>query len=141
MKKILLPFIIFIGTSLYAQNPDGQNASLHVTPLWNWGNANYSRSTFVWYPPTQASNEQSVTTNDFGVLKHPFAFGISTSIKIPTTSFLTFDLSYSFNQDFESYGIENEQKRFFGQFWSVNGSRHTVSLTMSIYNLFSVYQE
>ena len=141
MKKISLPFLIVISTSLYAQNPDGRNASLHITPLWNWGSANYSRSTYQWYPPTQASDEQTILVNDFGVLKHPYAFGISTSIKIPTTSFLTVNLSYAFNQDFEKYGTENVRQRYFGQFWSVNGSRHTMSVTLSVYNLFSVYQE
>ena len=141
MKKKFIFLVFTLCFTAKAQNPDGQNASLHITPLWNWGSANYMRSTYLWYPPTQASDEQTVVTNDFGTLKHPYAFGISTTIKIPTTSFLTLDLSYSFNQDFEKYGTENERQQYFGQYWSVNGSMHTVSFTISLYNLFSVYQE
>lgn len=139
MKNFFLFLVLPI--MLFAQNPDGKNASLHITPLWNWGSATYIRSTFMWYPPTQASDAQIVGTYDYGTLKHPYAFGIHTSIKIPTTSFLTMNLSYSFNQDFERYGMENERQPYFGQFWSVNGSIHTVSVTISVYNLFSLYVE
>ncbi len=141
MKKIFIFSVFVLCFTAKAQNPDGQNASLHITPLFNWGSANFSRATYLWYPPTQASPEQTTLTNDLGTLKHPYAFGISTTIKIPTTSFLTFDLSYSFNQDFEKYGSENELQKVFGQFWSINGSMHTVSMTISVYNLFSVYQQ
>lgn len=141
MKKIFIFIVFALFLTAKAQNPDGQNASLHITPLFNWGSANFSRATYIWYPPTQASPEQTILTNDFGTFKHPYAFGISTTIKIPTTSFLTLDLSYSFNQDFEKYGTENVQQRYFGQYWSINGSMHTVSFTISLYNLFSVYHE
>lgn len=140
MKKISLLFL-FLSTFLFAQNPDGKNASLHVTPLWMWGKSDYQRVTNVWYPPTQASDMQTVKTTDFGILDHPYAFGINTMIKIPTTSFLTLSLSYSFNQNFQEYGTKNPSQQYFSQFWSVNGRLHSVSATISVYDLFSVYQD
>ncbi|MEW6060320.1 MAG: hypothetical protein AB1600_00125 [Bacteroidota bacterium] len=139
MKKFFLSLLLPVA--LCAQNPDGKNASLHITPSWLWGQADYQRVTAVWYPPTQASDAQSVQTIDDGILDHPWAFGISTIIKIPTTSFLTVSLSYSFNQNFQEYGTKNQRMPYFSQFWSVNGQLHTFSATLSVYNLFSLYQE
>lgn len=139
MKKILL--FSCLTTMLFAQNPDGKNASLHITPSWLWGQADYQRVTAVWYPPTQASDAQSVQTTDYGILDHPWAFGINTMIKIPASSFLTVSLSYSFNQNFQEYGTKNQKMPYFSQFHSVNGQLHTVSATVSVYNLFSLYQE
>ena len=85
MNKTLfsITFMLFLSLPLFAQNPDGKNASLHVTPLWNWGNSTFSRATYIWSPPTQASDEQTVKTDEYGTLKYPYAFGISASIKIP----------------------------------------------------------
>lgn len=135
-------FVIFsLPAILFAQNPDGRNVSLHVTPSWLWGTSDYQRVTSVWYPPTQASNAQSVPTYDYGIVDHPFAFGVHTTIKIPTAPFLTLSLSYSFSQNFQEYGTNNETKPYFSQFWSVNGQLHTASVTMSFYNLFSIYKE
>jgi hypothetical protein len=141
MNKFILPSLLFISTSLFAQNPDGRNASVHITPMWNWGTGDYSRVTYVWYPPTQASDEQTVSTSDYGKVEYPYAFGLSATMKIPATSFLTLNFSYTFNQDFDRYGIENGRQRYFGQFWRTEKTRHSVSLTMSIYNLFSLYLE
>jgi hypothetical protein len=139
MKKIFL--FSWMSTILLAQNPDGKNASLHVTPTWLWGRAEYQRVTSIWYPPTQASDAQSVQTAEYGILDHPWAFGINTMIKIPAASFLTVSLAYSFNQNFQEYGTKNQKQPYFSQFWSVNGHLHTVSATVSVYNLFSLYQE
>ncbi|MDD8017865.1 MAG: hypothetical protein PHP42_05795 [Bacteroidota bacterium] len=141
MKKIYLPALFMICSFLHAQNPDGQNASLHVTPSWLWGKSDYQRVTSVWYPPTQASDQQTVATTDLGKVDHPFAFGISTLIKVPTTSFLTLSLAYSFNQNFLEYGTKNQKQPYFSQYWSMNGQLHTVSVTFSVYNLFSIYTE
>ncbi|MBI2428724.1 MAG: hypothetical protein HYV29_08015 [Ignavibacteriales bacterium] len=139
MKKTF--FFFFLTTVTLAQNPDGKNASLHLSPSWLWGKSDYQRVTSMWYPPTQASDPQTVQTTDLGIVDHPFAFGINTMIKIPTTSNLTFSLSYSFNQYFQEYGTSNEKKPYFSQFWSLNGRLHTVSATVSVYDLFSIYQE
>lgn len=140
MKKICF-FLIVILLPLAAQNPDGKNASIHVTPSWLWGTADFQRVTSVWYPPTQASDAQVVQSTDWGTIDHPYAFGISTMMKIPATSFLTLSLSYAFRQEFEEYGRWNPKLPYYSQFWSASGKMHAVSFTMSVYNLFSVYQE
>jgi len=141
MKKNFVFFVFISCFVAKAQNPDGQNVSLHVTPLWSWGKADYNRISSVWYPPTQASDAQSVQTTDIGILDYPYAFGINALIKVPTASFATVSVSYSFNQNFQRYGTENIKNPYFSQFWSVNGYLHTVSMTLSLYNLFSIYQQ
>lgn len=140
MKKLF--FCLCAAVSfLAAQNPDGKNASVHITPSWLWGTSDYQRVTSVWYPPTQASNAQAVTTTDWGTIDHPYAFGISAMMKVPAASFLTVSLSYSFRQHFEEYGKWNTAMPYYSQFWSTSGKLHSVSMTMSVYNLFSLYQE
>lgn len=139
--KALCAFLFFFTSLLCGQNPDGKNASLHVTPSWLRGTSDFQRVTSVWYPPTQASEAQSVTTTEWGTVDHPYAFGVSAMMKIPATSFLTLSLSYSFNQRFEEFGATNFTPPYFSQYWSMNGRLHSMSVTMSVYNLFSVYQE
>lgn len=140
MNRMFFLTFLFISI-LTAQNPDGKNASLHISPSWLKGTSDYQRVTSVWYPPTQASDAQSVTTTEWGTLEQPYAFGISAMMKIPASSFLTLSLSYSFGQRFDEYGANNPKPPYFSQFWSVNGTMHTMSATISLYNLFSVYQE
>ncbi|MHB1049191.1 MAG: hypothetical protein ACYC09_03850 [Bacteroidota bacterium] len=139
--KLFFSFLILFTVPLFGQNPDGKNASLHVTPSWLRGTSDYQRVTSVWYPPSLANDAQSVATTEWGTVDHPFAFGVSAMMKIPATSYLTLSLSYSFNQRFEEYGATNLKPPYFSQFWSMNGALHSMSVTMSLYNLFSVYQE
>ena len=140
MKKILI-VLLFGVISVYGQNPDGKNVSLHVTPSWLWGQSDFQRITRIWYPPTQITDNFFVTTHNYGITNYPFAFGISTSIKIPATSFLTLSLLYSFNQKFEEDNKNNQLNNYFSQIHSVNGRYHTASITISFYNLFSLYIE
>ena len=138
----ILFFLSFVFISfLAAQNPDGRNASIHITPSWLTGTTDVQRVTSVWYPPTQASDAQSVQTTEWGTIDHPFAFGISAMMKVPAASFLTLSLEYSFRQEFAEYGTWNTKMPYFSQYWSGNGKKHFVSVTMSVYNLFSLYQE
>lgn len=140
MKRILFFSIILLYSTLHAQNPDGRNVSLHVTPLWMWGDANFQRVTSVWYPPTQASDMQTVQSTNYGIENYPLAFGIHTEIKIPATWFLTLSLSYSYDQKFMEDSKKNVSGYYFNQFISMNGKFQTASLTLSFYNLFSLYQ-
>lgn len=135
-------FFLFCISSLvlFGQNPDGKFASVHLSPAWMWGSTNYSRTTINWYPPTQASPEQSFPINDAGQLKNPIAFGFQTMIKIPTTSYLTVSLGYSFDQRFEEFNKSDTETKYYAQYWKMNGTVHSMNVTLSIYNLFSVYQ-
>lgn len=139
MKKIIFLLSIAAGI-LSAQNPDGKNVSLHLTPLWMWGNADFHRQTGVWYPPTQASEAQTVTSNNYGVVDYPLAFGFHTEIKVPATSFLTLSLNYSYNQNFQEDNKNYAQGNYFSEYYALNGKYQTFSFTLSLYNLFSVYQ-
>ena len=131
MKNICL---VFLFTSiLVAQNPDGKNASLHLTPSWQWGSAAVNRNTTIWLPSSMSYDAQFTTNQYSGIIKYPYAFGIHAMMKVPTTSFLTMSLSYSMNQRFE----EDTDYR---HYWRLNGNIHTVDFTVSLYNLFSVYQ-
>ncbi|KAB2923806.1 MAG: hypothetical protein F9K22_07995 [Bacteroidetes bacterium] len=140
MKKLLLA-LLAASPFLCAQNPDGRNASLHVTPSWLWGTSDYQRVTGMWYPPTQASDAQTVYTTDLGLVDHPYAFGVNAMLKVPAASFLTMSIAYSFQQHFQEYGTKNAAQPYFSQYWSLNGKLHSVSVTMSVYNLFSLYQD
>jgi hypothetical protein len=139
MKTILFLFA-FVPLTAYGQNPDGKNASLHLSPIWTWGSSDYSRMTTIWYPPTTASPEQTVINSDAGTMTNPFAFGFSTLFRVPATSYLTLNISYTFQQRFEEFGISDSETKYFSQYWKTNGLIHTVGLTVSFYNLFSVYQ-
>jgi hypothetical protein len=141
MKKLhLFLFIICVGT-VSAQNPDGKNVSLHLTPVWMWGSSKFNRVTSVWYPPTQASDAQSVTSKNYGIADYALGFGISTEVRIPTTSFLTVTLGYSYNPRFEEEKANPafKESAYYTEYNSINGGLHTVSATLSIYNLFSLY--
>jgi hypothetical protein len=138
MKHLFL--LLTAAAICFGQNPDGKNASLHLAPVWTWGSADYARSTAVWYPPSQASNEQSVLSYDQGTLSRPFEFGFSSSLKVPATSYLTVGLSYSFRQHFEEFSNSVTETKYFSQYWKTNGFVHSVGFTVSVYNLFSVYQ-
>ncbi|MFZ4619973.1 MAG: hypothetical protein ACOYNS_05395 [Bacteroidota bacterium] len=140
MKKIFL-FLLVGSISVFAQNPDGKNVSLHITPSWLWGKSDFQQITKLWYPPTQVSDEFFVTTHNYGIVDYPFAFGVNASVKIPATSFLTLSLAYSYNQKFEEDNGSNQLNKYFSQIHSVNGRYHTASITMSFYNLFSLYIE
>ncbi len=139
MKNSILFLLFIVCAQLYAQNPDGNNASLHITPAWLWGNANYSRNTSIYYPQSETMYPQLVTTKDSGKLDYPFAFGIDVMLKIPTASYLTMSVSYSFNQKFEQFDKTTIVNPYFSQYWSLNGNVHKISFTASIYNLFSIY--
>jgi hypothetical protein len=132
MKKTVLVTLVFICGSLQAQNPDGRNASLHITPTLPWGNGNFHRNSIMISPQTMVTPTQFFIYSDTGQINYPTAFGINVMLKIPTASFLTVCLSYSYDQLFEE---DNE----YNHYWSLNGRIHKVSLTASIYNLFSVY--
>jgi hypothetical protein len=140
MKKLSLFLLIFICNFLYAQNPDGKNISLHVTPLWMWGNSNFQRTTTVFYPQGMANPEQYIPYNNYGVVNYPIAFGFRTQVKIPAASFLTLTLSYSYDQKFEEEDRSYLQHTQFSEYNSINGMFQTASFTVSVYNLFSVYQ-
>ena len=140
MKKLIALFFVFTLFS-FGQNPDGKNASLHLTPTWHWGKTNFTRATSNWYPPTQASPEQTVKIDDAGIIHNPIAFGFNTMIKIPTTSFLTVSVAYSFSQRFEEFYKSETETKYYSQYWNMNGSMHSMNVTLSVYNLFSVYQE
>ncbi len=140
MKRILFFSAVLLYSTLQAQNPDGKNVSLHVTPLWMWGNSNFQRTTSVWYPASMSSDAQTVNSTNYGIENYPLAFGIHTEIKVPTTSFLTLSLSYSYDQKFAEDSKKNIASIYFNQYNSINGKFQTASLTLSFYNLFSVYQ-
>lgn len=137
--KILSILLLTVTMFTSAQNPDGKNASLHLTPVWSWGSADFNRSTTLWFPPTQASPEQSFSVSDAGNVTQPLSFGIHSTMKIPTASFLTLCISYSFAQRFEEFNKSETETKYYAQYWKINGTVHTVSVTASVYNLFSVY--
>ncbi|MDP1678216.1 MAG: hypothetical protein Q8L88_15270 [Bacteroidota bacterium] len=139
MKKICL--MLLFSSILVAQNPDGKNISLHVTPVWEWGKSDFERTTRVQYDVYTQIDSYSyhVTSVNYGLLKYPLAFGIHTQIKIPTTSFLTLTFNYSYNQRFEEEDRSHRQTNYFSEYNSVNGMYQTVSATISVYNLFSLY--
>ncbi|MCK9409964.1 MAG: hypothetical protein WCX28_10960 [Bacteriovoracaceae bacterium] len=138
MKKNLTILCVIVGTAL-GQNPDGNAASLHLSPVWTWGSTDYYRTTSIWYPPTQASPEQAVMSEDEGSISNPIAFGFSTLLKIPASSYFTLSVSYSFQQRFEEFDKSETAKKYFSQYWTMNGAMHSMGLTLSIYNLFSIY--
>jgi len=75
---------------------------------------------------------------DTGSTRYPAAFGIDVMLRIPTASYLTVSVAYSYSQLFEEiYTPLNVNNAFY--YWSLKGSRHKISLTASIYNLFSIY--
>ncbi|NUN69032.1 MAG: hypothetical protein HUU02_04925 [Bacteroidetes bacterium] len=131
MKHLLL--LLTAAAFCFGQNPDGKNSSLHLTPTWYWGSASVDRNTSIYLPDTQSYPGQVTTNKHYGTMDFPFAFGMTAALKVPTTSFLTLSLSYAFNQRFE----ENTN---YQNYWRLNGSMHKVDLTVSVYNLFSVYQ-
>lgn len=132
MKNILMISLIAIVCA-YGQNPDGKFASLHLTPSWQWGKADINRNTSVWLPDAMSYPAQYTTNLYSGTLRFPYAFGIHAQIKVPTTSFLTMSLSYTLNQKFE------EDTEYL-HYWRLNGNLHRIDLTLSVYNLFSLYQ-
>jgi hypothetical protein len=138
MKKTIIVFLLFLCVSAMAQNPDGQSASLHITPSLFWGNSNYDRYAPILVPQTQVTSSYFQTIRDTGTVRYPSAFGIDVMLKIPTASFLTLSISYSYSQCFEEiytpYSIDNVY-----YYWSVKGNVHKISATASIYNLFSIY--
>lgn len=138
MKHFLLFFLF--SSVLFAQNPDGKNVSLHFTPSWGWGKVDFQRTARVWYPPTQISDEFFVTTENYGVTKFPLAFGMQTVVKVPTASYLTLTLCYAFQQKFMEDDAGNTLNKYYYTIHSINGGYHSVSMTVSLYNLFSVYQ-
>ena len=138
MKKIIVLAILLIPSLLIAQNPDGKSASLHISPSWLWGKADYDRYAPYLVPQTQVSSSYFQTIRDLGTIKYPYAFSIDVMLKIPTASFLTMSITYSFYQRFEEiYTPYNVNNAFY--YWSVKGGLHKVAFTASIYNLFSVY--
>ena len=141
MKIKYFFFFTIFAASLFAQNPDGKNVSLHVTPLWHWGNSKYSSTSFVYYPEQMQLPEQVVTSFNKGTIEYPYAFGMHALIKVPAFSFLTVSISYSYDQKFEQYSKYSIQSQYFSNFYNINGAVHTISATLSIYNLFSLYQE
>jgi len=131
--KTLFALLCIITVCTFSQNPDGKNASLHLTPSWQWGSASIDRNTSVWLP-TSLNYEAQYTTNPHaGTMHFPYAFGVHAMMKIPTTSYLTMSISYSLNQRFE----EDTDYR---NYWRMNGNVHRLDFTVSVYNLFSVYQ-
>jgi hypothetical protein len=138
MKKIVVLLTVFFCGSLYAQNPDGRSASLHITPSALWGNAAYDRYAPIFYPPTQVTDGIFKTVRDTGSIQYPSAFGIDVMLRIPTASFLTVSVSYSYSQRFEEiYTPLNVDNAFY--YWSIKGALHKISVTASFYNLFSIY--
>lgn len=132
MKQSLL-FLFIVSIAAFGQNPDGKNSSLHVTPSWYWGNASIDRNTTIFLPSTQSYPSQYSTNSHAGTMNFPFAFGVAAALKVPTTSYLTLSLSYAFNQRFEEDADTQN-------YWRINGTMHKVDVTVSVYNLFSVYQ-
>ncbi len=130
--KNMLVFFLF-SSMIFAQNPDGKFASLHLTPSWQWGNAAIDRNTTAWLLESMSYPAQYSTDQYSGTMRFPFAFGIHAAMKIPTTSFLTMSFSYSLSQRFE----EDTDYR---HYWRLNGNIHKIDFTVSLYNLFSVYQ-
>ncbi len=141
MKTKYFFFFTIFAASLFAQNPDGKNVSLHLTPIWHWGSSQYSTTTLVYYPEQMQLPSQVVSSYNKGILENPFAFGMYAQIKIPAFSFLTVSVAYSYDQKFEQYSKYSLQSEYFSHFYKINGAIHTISATLSIYNLFSIYQE
>jgi len=141
MKQLHLFLIFIFAGTLSAQNPDGKNVSLHLTPVWMWGSSKFNRVTTVWYPQSYISDAQSVTSTNYGIADNTIGFGIATQIKIPTTSFLTITLGYSYSPRFEEEKPNPSftESPYYTEYNSINGRFHTVSATLSIYNLFSLY--
>lgn len=132
MKQSLV-LLFLVSVAAFGQNPDGKNSSLHVTPSWYWGNASIDRNTTIFLPSTQSYPSQYTTNPHSGTMTFPYAFGVAAALKVPTTSYLTLSLSYAFNQRFEEDADTQN-------YWRINGTMHKVDVTVSVYNLFSVYQ-
>jgi hypothetical protein len=138
MKHFLIAFLFFSSGSLYAQNPDGHSASLHITPSWLWGTADYDRYAPLLVPQTQVTPSSFTTVRDTGTTRYPATFGIDVLLKIPTASYLTVSVAYSYSQLFEEiYTPLNVDNAFY--YWSLKGAHYKISVTASIYNLFSIY--
>jgi hypothetical protein len=138
MKHLLVAFLLCSTGLLYGQNPDGHNASLHITPSWLWGTADYDRYSPLLVPQTQVTPSYFATVRDTGTTRYPAVFGIDVMLKIPTASFLTVSVAYSYSQLFEEINTPlNVDNAFY--YWSLKGSHYKISITASIYNLFSVY--
>lgn len=137
MKRILIVLTVLFCGLLKAQNPDGRNASLHITPSWLLGNADYERITPTIIP--QGIGYINANIRDAGVVKYPAAFSLDLMLKVPMASFLSVSFSYSFLQRFEEINtpISSVDNTFY--YWSLKGSHHRISVTASIYNVFSVY--
>jgi hypothetical protein len=89
-------------------------------------------------PQTQVTSSYFTTIRDTGTTRYPSAFGIDVMLKIPTASYLTMSVSYSYSQLFEEiYTPFNTNNAYY--YWSLKGAHHKISVTASIYNLFSVY--
>jgi hypothetical protein len=138
MKHFLVAFLLFSAGSLYAQNPDGHSASLHITPSWLWGTADYDRYAPYYIPATQVTDPRWQMIRDTGTTWYPAEFGIDLMLKIPTASYLTVSVVYSYSQLFEEINTPlNVDNAFY--YWSLKGFHHKISVTASIYNLFSIY--
>ncbi|RPI05770.1 MAG: hypothetical protein EHM64_05395 [Ignavibacteriae bacterium] len=138
MKHFLILLLVCSTGTLYAQNPDGHGASLHITPSLLWGTANYDRYAPLLVPQTQVTPSYFTTVRDTGIVHYPSAFGIDVMLKIPAASSLTVNVAYSYSQLFEEINTPlNVNNAFY--YWSLKGARHKISVTASIYNLFSIY--
>ena len=134
MKHLILLILFFLSANLYAQNPDGKFASVHITPSWLWGSATLNSNTSVYLPESMSYPGQYSINSHSGIMNYSPAFGIDAMVKIPTTSFLTLSFSYAFKQNYE-------QDINYLNYWSLNGKMHKVDFTISVYNLFSLYIE
>jgi hypothetical protein len=138
MKHFILALLFCGAGSLYAQNPDGHSASLHITPSWLWGTADYDRYAPYYIPPTQVTDSRWQTIRDTGTTRYPATFGLDVMLKIPTASYLTVSVSYSYSQLFEEINTPLNVDNVY-YYWSLKGMHHKISVTASIYNLFSIY--
>jgi hypothetical protein len=137
MKHFIVVLFLCSAGTLCAQNPDGHGASLHITPSILWGTANYDRYAPLLVPQTQVTDSYFTTVRDTGTVKYPTAFGIDVMLKIPTASYLTVNVAYSYSQVFEEINTPLVNNVFY--YWSLKGAHHKISVTASIYNLFSIY--
>ena len=129
MKSFLLCCLLCLSAGfVYGQNPDGHSASLHITPSWFFGSGTFEKNTQI---PSLPYSDPFVV-QDTGARNYPTSFGINLMLKIPTASYLTLSVSYSFNQYFE-------EDRKYEHYWYLDSKLHKISVTASIYNLFSVY--
>ncbi|MBW7887560.1 MAG: hypothetical protein H3C35_04245 [Bacteroidetes bacterium] len=140
MKTKIIWLALLLVSAAVSQNPDGKNVSLHITPSWLWGSSQYSATTNVFYPEQYQMPSQIISSVNKGTIENPLAFGIHALVKLPIFSFLTVSAAYSYNQQFEQFSKYNVQSPYFSNYFHVNGSLQSFSATISVYNLFSVYQ-